>query len=163
MENSDKRLEEFNKFLKKSRKSDISELARNEASELIDLLKKIKVDNNAYSEKTITSKQLKFIQNLNNSEIRIAETNNFLKSHGNKLIEMLTMSESSELIDLLRNISDPLNIHSNISTKQLKFIEKLEENEDKIKIVDNYLKKLNKKDIMELTSKEASILIDRIK
>ena len=86
MENSDKRLEEFNKFLKKSRKSDISELDRNEASELIDLLKKIKVDNNAYSEKTITSKQLKFIQNLNNSEIRIDETNNFLKSHGKKLI-----------------------------------------------------------------------------
>ncbi len=160
METSDKRSEEFQKFLKTIKKSDISELDRNEASELIDSLKKIKVDNDTHAEKTITSKQLKFIQNLNNSETRIRETNNFLKSHGNKSIEMLTIHESSELIDILKGISSPLNVNSGISKKQLDYIKKLEDSDNNIKKLNDYLKKINKKNINELTSKEASSLID---
>ena len=158
----------MDKFLDSTGKGSLEELSVQEASKLIDELIKITPVN---ADGTIhvplaTGKQISFLTNLQNSEERIMMTRDYLASKEKTSINLLSMTEASELIDSLRTIATPKGEEAGLSPvtpKQVKFILNLQNTEDKKKIAALYLKKLGKQSVDELTRKEASSLIDMLR
>lgn len=165
-EASQEREEKLQEFLKSKQKADPSELDVPEASELIDSLKKIKVVGEAISENYATGKQINFLANLQDSDERRESTAAFLSEHEKESINHLTMSEASELIEKLMQLRAgdfSERAVSQATSKQVKFIQNLQKTEEQIGKAHDYLKKIKKGSLEELTRKEASELIELLK
>ncbi|MHB1708743.1 MAG: hypothetical protein ACYCT2_04625 [Thermoplasmataceae archaeon] len=165
-EASPEREEAFQKLIKEKGKPSVDDLTMQEASDLIDALKKIKVENDRSGSSYLTGKQLSYLQNLVRDPARSAESDRYLKEHGKEALNFLAMDEASELIDAMRNIKTETpenNSEKPASKKQIQFIKNLQTTDKHLEITRNYLEKLRKVSIDELTSKEASGLIDKLK
>lgn len=166
-ESSSEREEALNKFLREYKKGDVEELSIKETSQLIDELKKIKVQGDTTETDTFaTGKQITFLTRLQDSDERIKATEDFLLEKGKGSVNLLSLSEASELIDTLTKLkgTDSGGSEGNAATKkQISFIRNLQKNDKGLVKTTRYLKELKKGSIEELTSREASSLIDRLK
>ncbi len=160
---NEERSKKLKQFLKDKNKEKIEDLSIKEASELIEEMRKI--GNGNLPESFATGKQISFIENLQKNEEAERITENFLKNKNKETVNFLTMQEASELIDELKKImgKNEISKERNITEKQLNYIKNLLSNDEKKKIAYKFLTGLNKNSIEELTSKEASLLIDKLK
>ncbi len=152
------------KFLNEKKVMDIDELSIDDASRLIEELKKIKTkeDNSSYA----TGKQIALLNKLQDTEERIALTEKFLDEKHKEAVNVLTIHEASELIDKLMKLPAGAKEESagNLATgKQLKFIKSLQNSEKRLETARTFLIELKKSNIEELTRIEASQLIDSLK
>ncbi|MGP6207209.1 hypothetical protein ACNF42_04145 [Cuniculiplasma sp. SKW3] len=158
--------EEVQHYLIEKGLGSIDELSVSDASTLIEKLKSMSSPIGARKSSNATKKQIIFIKNLQSSSERLEVTEKFLKEHGKGSLDEISMEEASLLIDLLKNTTGG-NRQSDepkpASPKQLDFIEKLQSTEREKKIVSDYLARLKKGNIDDLSSKEASALIERLK
>jgi hypothetical protein len=153
-------------FLDNKSKDDVQELTIPEASELIDSLKKIKNPESANKEVLATGRQITFITNMQDTEERKMLIHSYLSDHKKETINNLSMSEASMLIDKLmqlKGVRSSSNADNLASKKQIQFIKNLQDTDTKLKFAANYLKDLEKMSIEELTKKEASLLIEKLK
>ena len=165
-EASQEREEKLQEFLKSKGKADPGELDVPEASELIDSLKNVKVAGEAVSENYATGKQINCLSNLQDSDERREATAAFLSGHGKESINHLSMSEASELIEKLMQLrggDSSERAVSQATSKQIKFIQNLQKSDEQIGKANDYLKKVKKGSLDELTRKEASELIELLK
>ena len=164
-EESQEREEIFRKFLRDSGKTTVDELSIQETSNLIDEMKKVKVETDRNnSDLLATGKQIDFLTRLQDTEERQIAARDFLKKHGYDAINYLKMNEASELIDILMKM--PRGESTNPDTaskKQLQFIKNLQSTDKQLDITRKFLSDLKKTGIEELTRKEASSLIDKLK
>lgn len=153
-------------FLKERGKGDIQELSIPETSDLIDSLKKIKVEGENMSGGFATGKQISFLTNLQDTEERRSAAKNYLDNLGKDSVNELSINEASELIDTLMKMPRGERLDSSEmgpTSKQIKFIQSLQKNSDGTGVVSSYLKKLKKGSLEELSRKEASELIEKLK
>lgn len=163
---SAEREEVVSKFLKEKGKGDIHELDVPETSSLIDELKKIKVEGEAASSGFATGKQISFLTNLQDTEERRATAQEHLKILRKKSINELSINEASELIDILMKMPRGERLDASElgpTTKQIRFIQSLQKSPNGTGTVSSFLKKLKKESLDELTRKEASELIEKLK
>lgn len=163
---SGEREEAVTVFLNEREKGDIHELSVPETSELIDILKKIKVEGEVISSGNATGKQISFLTNLQDTEERRAKVQDYLDDMGKDSINALSINEASELIDTLMKMPRGERLDSSEmgpTTKQIRFIQSLAKNSNGTGTVSAYLKKLKKESLEELTRKEASELIEKLK
>ena len=134
-----------------------------EASTLIDEMKKVKLSGSDMGspgeEPFATGKQITFLTKLQDTDERKDAARKYS-------INALSMQEASKLIDILSGMKgvyrgDPTD--SPATRKQLQFIKNLQGTDKRIDTRSGYLKELKKTDLSELTRKEASTLIDRLK
>ncbi len=147
-------------------KDEVKDLSMQEASELIDSLKKIKGPESDKKEVLATGKQISFITNLQDTEERKNLVSSYLAEKKKANINSLTMAEASSLIDRLMQLKGGPRTSSadNLATKkQIQFIKSLQDTDSKLKFALSYLKDLKKMSIEELTKKEASALIEKLK
>ena len=103
LQDTEERRAKARDFLKEHRKTSVNELSINEASELIDnLMTMPKGDRLDASELAPTTKQLKFIQNLQKTPNGSGISSSYLKKLRKAQLEELTRKEASELIELLK-------------------------------------------------------------
>ena len=103
LQDTEERRAKAREFLKEHRKTSVNELSINEASELIDnLMTMPKGDRLDASELAPTTKQLKFIQNLQKTPNGSGISSSYLKKLRKAQLEELTRKEASELIELLK-------------------------------------------------------------
>ncbi len=165
-EASGEREETVSKFLKERDKNDIQELSIPETSDLIDALKKIKVEGETLSAGFATGKQISFLTNLQDTEERRTAARDYLKNLGKDSVNELSINEASELIDTLMKMPRGERLDASEmgpTAKQIKFIQSLQKNPNGSGIVSAHLKKLKKESLEELTRKEASDLIEKLK
>lgn len=163
---SQEREEAVQEFLKARDKADIQELSVPETSDLIDSLKRIKVEGEEVSAGLATGKQISFLNNLQDTEERKKSTSEFLKPLGKASVNELTINEASELIDTLMKMPRGERLDASEmapTSKQIKFIQSLQKSPDGTGVASSYLKKLGKGTLEELTRKEASELIEKLK
>lgn len=163
---SDEREEAVQQFLRSRDKGDIIELSVPETSDLIDTLKRIKVEGEAVSAGFATGKQISFMTNLQDTEEKRAKAQSYLKEHGKASVNELNISEASELIDLLMQMPRGERLSANEmppTAKQVRFIENLSKSPKGSDIAKSYLSKSRKGNFEELTRKEASELIEKLK
>jgi hypothetical protein len=162
---SPEREESLLHYLADHDKETVNDLSLQEASEAIDAMKKIKVEgDNSLS--YLTGKQLSFLQSLTLDSARKGKAETFMKDRGKGGLNFLSLSEASELIELLKNTkpSDPsVSGGKMVSEKQVKFLNSLQDSDEKRDIGKKYLSGLKKKSLNELTSREASALIDLLR
>ena len=165
-EESPDKVEAVQHFLVEKGFGSIDELSVGDASVLIEKLKSTGSPANSRRVSNATKKQIAFIKNLQSSGERLEFTEKFLKEHGKGTLDEISMEEASILIDGLKNIRSGENTSSvskPASPKQIDFIEKLQSTEREKKIVSEYLGKLKKDSIDDLSSSEASTLIEKLK
>ncbi len=156
-------------FLRSVGKGSIDELTVQETSQLIDRLKNAPAAEGEKSQVTgplATGKQISFLTSLQSTEERMNAAREFLKRVGKPNINLLTMQEASELIEKLKSIEMRKGQDTSgapVTPKQVKYIGSLMAGEDKKKVAELFLKKINKKDVGELNRREASQLIDLLK
>ncbi len=163
---SDARENKFQEVIKSLGKGDVSELDMNEASKVIDALKKIVVEGEAGSPSGPTRKQLSFLQNLQDTEERISATAKFLKKNSKDSLRSLSVQEASELIDSLAKLKSGQRIDTSgnpATEKQLMFIRRLQNSEDMMKVYKSLMKKFGKDSLADITKGEASELIEKMK
>ncbi len=163
---SGEREEKYQSFLSAREKTDVSELSVPETSELIDALKSVKVEGEQSGAGMATGKQINFLSSLQDTEERIEAVSKYLKDHGKDSVNVLTVPEASELIDMLMQSPrgerlDPTQLKA--TSKQVKFIKSLQKSDDSVKSAQKYLRDHNKKSEEELNRKEASELIELLK
>lgn len=113
-----------------------------------------------------TGKQINFLSSLQDTEEKIEIVNQYLKDRGKDSINMLSIPEASELIDRLMQSPkgerlDPSQLKA--TAKQVKFIKSLQKNDNSISAASKYLKDHGKTSEDELSRKEASELIEKLK
>ncbi len=156
-------------FLRNIGKKSIDELTVQETSQLIDRLKNsqpVEGEKGHDSGPLATGKQISFLTSLQSTEDRINAARDFLKKVGKPNINLLTMQEASDLIEKLKSIEIKKgqdNSGAPVTSKQIRYIGTLMAGEDKKKVAELYLKKINKKEVGELNRREASQLIDLLK
>lgn len=163
---SEEREEAVSVFLKERDKRDIEELSVPETSDLIDALKKIKVEGEVMSGGYATGKQISFLTNLQDTEERRTKAKEYLDNLGKVSVNELSINEASELIDTLMKMPRGERLDASEmgpTSKQIKFIQSLARNNNGTEIVSSHLKKLKKESLEELTRKEASELIEKLK
>lgn len=169
IEESPERESKKQEFLSKLGKESIEELSVQEASKLIESLKSMEVKGNSEkgnSDPMATGKQISFLTSLQSSESRISAAREYLSKVGKPSINLLSMQEASELIERLKSIEVPRGTDTSqapVTQKQVRYIMSLASSDEKKKIAELFLKKINKKEFEELTRKEASQLIDLLK
>lgn len=162
-ESSPERENEVHAFLKSIEADSIDDLQQQDASRLIDRLLNIKIEGSD-NDRGPTGKQISFLESLMRDEPRRKEAERQMKSLGVKNLNGLTLDQASELIEVLKS----LKVESSrgdrlVSEKQKKFIASLIERSNGKAITGDFLSKLGKKSIDEITSAEASRLIDVLK
>lgn len=164
---SEEREEKVQEYLSTKGKGDINDLSVPETSELIDLLKSIKVEGEQGGGGGLaTGKQINFLSSLQDTEERQATVEEYLSSHGKDSINMLSIPEASELIDKLMQSPKGERLDGsrlNATPKQVKFIKSLQKTDKAIATASQYLKDHGKGSEEELSRKEASELIERLK
>lgn len=163
---SQEREEAVQEFLRSRDKGDILELSVPETSDLIDTLKRIKVEGEAISAGYATGKQISFMTNLQDTEERREKANAFLKEHKKVSVNELSIAEASELIDTLMQMPRGERLSGSEmppTAKQVKFIENLSKSPKGSEVSKSYLSKVRKGNFEELTRKEASELIEKLK
>ena len=152
------------KFLKDQEVTDISELTVRDASIIIEMLKKSEDSNKGNRNvMTISGKQLQLIDKLQDSEQRKSETARYLRENHVESLNELSLNQASGLIDSLLKLPRGKPSESPVSAKQIKFIQSLLKPGGNENISKSFLREIRKKSIEELTSKEASELIDMLK
>ncbi len=162
---SQEREEILQKYLKEKAKASLEVLSFQEASGLINELKKIKVETSgSTSDLYATGKQIGFPENLQDTDERRNAVRNYLKERGYEAVNHLKMNEASELIDSLMKLpKGALTNTDTASKKQLQFIKNLQNTDRELDITRKFLSDLKKTSIEELTRKEASSLIEKLK
>ncbi|AKA47924.1 hypothetical protein IX51_01155 [uncultured archaeon] len=165
-EASEEREEKLQSYLSSKGKSDISELSVPETSELIDAMKSIKVEGEQSGGGIATGKQINFLSSLQDTEERIEMVSQYLKDHGKDSVNVLSIPEASDLIDRLMQTPkgerlDPTQLKA--TPKQVKFIKSLQKNEDSVAAASKYMKDHGKLSEDDLSRKEASELIEKLK
>lgn len=164
---SREREEKLRSYLSSKGKGDISELSVPETSELIDLLKNIKVEGEQGGGGGLaTGKQINFLSSLQDTAERQETVSRFLKEHAKDSINVLSIPEASELIDKLVQSPKGERLDAtklNATPKQVKFIKSLQKTEKSIATASKYLKDHGKGSEEELNRKEASELIEMLK
>ncbi len=151
-------------FLKDHGITDISELALREASALIEILKKSD-EGSGEGKRTplVTEKQLQFLKKLQDSAPRRDETLDFIRAARVSSLDELSVAQASSLIDALMKLPRGKASDAPISGKQIKFIQSLIKRSENAAVLKNFLAGARKKSLDELSSGEASDLIDRLK
>ncbi len=151
-------------FLKDQEVTDVSELTVRDASIIIEKLKKLEESNKgSRNDMSISGKQLQLIDKLQDSEPRKAETARYLRENHVASVGELSLNQASALIDALLKLPRGKPSESPVSRKQIRFIQSLLKTGDNESISKSFLRDVRKKIIEELTSKEASELIDMLK
>ena len=152
------------KYLKETEKKTVEDLTLQEASRLITRIK----DNKIQTPSTKTSptvKQTTLIRSLQDGDERIRITEDYLRKTGITGISELSVSQASQLIDRLLRAKAGTKEERSMSPatmKQIRYIEKLLENEKFRKTVEDLFRRYRKKTADELTRKEAGEIIDRV-
>ncbi len=152
------------KFLKEVEKRTVADLTLQEASRLITRIKENKIQV-VPLKSSPTLKQIALIRSLQDGEERIRITSEYLKKNGNIDISELSVSQASQLIDSLLTAKAGNKDERSMSPatmKQIRYIEKLLENEKFREIIEEYFRKHRKGSPDELTRKEAGEIIDRV-
>ena len=162
-ESSPDRENEVHAFLKSIGSDNLDDLQQKDASRLIDRLLSIKVEG-ADNDRGPTGKQISFLENLMRDEPRRIVAEKHMKNLGVKSLNGLSIDQASELIEILK----ALKVESSrgdrlVSEKQKKFIESLIERTKGQAIADAFLSRSGKRSIEDITSSEASSLIDILK
>ena len=150
-------------FLKENGIANLEDLSQKDASTLIDSLLEIKVEG---EDKTrgLTPKQLSFLESLIRDEPRRKEAERYLKSHGLKTLNGLSLDQGSDLIETLKAITVETPKSSRfVSEKQKRFIESLIEKTGGEKVASDFLRSKGIKSIEDLTGSDASALIDLLR
>ncbi len=151
------------KLLSEKYRTELQDLPRREASDLIDELKRVSSSDPSHSEGNLTKKQQSFIQRLQDMEERVEATKSFLRECGKGGIDELSIKEASSLIDRLLSIRVGKRLSDVPATdKQIGFIEKLTKS-DKGNHLEAFLKEFGKKSISDLTREEASKIINSLR
>ena len=90
----------------------------------------------------------------------------FSPDSSGEFFNLLTMQEASDLIEKLKSIEIKKGQDTSgapVTPKQIKYISSLMASEEKKKIAQVFLQKLNKKSVEEMNRREASQLIDLLK
>lgn len=165
-EASSEREETLQEFLRSREKSGVEELTVPETSDLIDALKKIKVEGEVTGGGFATGKQISFLTNLQDTEERRDAARDYLKNLGKESVNELAINEASELIDTLMHMPRGERLDASEmspTSKQIKFIQSLQKTPNGSGTASAFLKKLGKGTLEELTRKEASELIEKLK
>ncbi len=165
-ENSPKRMEEVQHFLVEKGAGSLDELSVPDASALIEKLKSQSEPSGIKKSPNATKKQISFVKNLQTGQERLEFTEKFLKEHGLGSLDELSMADASSLIESLKNIRSEEGgdyKEKPATPKQLDFIDKLQATDREKKVVQDFLAKMKKKSLDDLTSREASNLIERLK
>ncbi len=112
-----------------------------------------------------TKKQMDFIKKLREaSGEREEKLQSFLSSKGKSDISELSVPETSELIDALKSVKvEGDQSGAGLATgKQINFLSSLQDTEERIEMVSQYLKDHGKDSVNVLSIPEASELIDRL-
>lgn len=152
------------RFLNEKKVMDVDELTIDDASKLIEELKKVKTDEDNKS--FATGKQISLLNKLQDTDERIRTTEQFLDEKQKETVNILSVHEASELIDKLMKLpsgSKPDTAGSLVTNKQLNFIKSLQNSEKRLEVTRTFLIELKKSTIDELTRSEASALIDSLK
>ncbi len=152
-------------YLRENDAAGVENLSVRLASTLIEQLKKIKVEGEK-SSSFITGKQLSFLQSLIRDPNRNTDCENYLSTIGKSALNLLTMEEASSLIERLKSVKredGELTGDRPVTEKQLKYIRNLQGSGEGQETSRKYIESLKKKSLEELTSKEASGLIDRLR
>ena len=162
---SDKNTETISKFLEKNFKHSISDLTMQEASRLIESLKKLQINSEDSNPPPVTVKQIALLKRLQDGSERIQKLKQMLVKLKKDSINELTVPEASTVIDALISAkagSTEERGRSPATEKQVKFLEKLYANENNRTVIDGYLARQRKKSLDELTRSEAGELLDRL-
>lgn len=163
---SQEREEAVQQFLKSREKGDIIELSVPETSDLIDTLKRIKVEGEAVSAGYATGKQISFMTNLQDTEEKRSKAQSYLKERGKVSVNELSINEASELIDLLMQMPKGERLGANEmppTSKQIRFLESLMKTPKGAETAKTFMSKARKGNLEELNRKEASELIEKLK
>ncbi|MGC8515879.1 MAG: hypothetical protein ACP5OC_07090 [Thermoplasmata archaeon] len=153
------------KFLEKNFKHSVSDLTMQEASRLIETLKKLQVNSEISNPPLVSPKQIALLKRLQDGNERIQKLQQILGKLGKDGINELTVPEASTVIDALISTkagSTEERGRSSATEKQVKFLEKLYANEKNRIVIDGYLARQRKKSLDELTRSEAGKLLDRL-
>ncbi|MCW6169411.1 MAG: hypothetical protein LVQ96_07900 [Thermoplasmatales archaeon] len=151
-------------FLNEKKVMDVDELTIDDASKLIEELKKVKTDEDNKS--FATGKQISLLNKLQDTDERIRITGQFLDEKQKETVNILSVHEASELIDKLMKLPSGTKqdtAGSLATDKQLKFVKSLQNSEKRLEVTRTFLIELKKSTIEELTRSEASALIDSLK
>lgn len=155
--------EQVQRFLRERNLSTIKELNSKDASTLIDLL----LSQNTKGGKkqlSLTPKQLSFIENLMRDNGRRQRAEQMMKKMKLKSLNDLSIDDASDFIEELKAVkADSDRGSRTASSKQVKFIESLASNENLKAVLRNFLSSVNKKELSELNSSEASRIIETLK
>ena len=162
---SNRNTETVSKFLEKNFKHSVSDLTMQEASRLIESLKKLQVNSEISNPPPATAKQIALLKRLQDGNERIQKLQQILGKLRKDSINELTVPEASTVIDELISTkagSTEERGRSPATEKQVKFLEKLYASENNQKVIDGYLARQRKKSLDELTRSEAGELLDRL-
>lgn len=163
---SEKRQKALNEYIAEKNYGNVESVSLSEASSVIDMLKGISDVASGRLELSPTSKQLSYIRSLTESRERNVAASRFLKEKGKGSIDLLSLEEASNLIDTLRGIPSSTKEvlgGRKATDKQIRYIEALSSEKAGKEVVRKYLSKTGKKELDELDSREASILIDQLR
>ncbi len=153
------------KFLEKNFKHSVSDLTMQEASRLIESIKKLQVNSEDSNPPPVTAKQIALLKRLQDGNERIQKLKQMLVKLKKDNINELTVPEASTIIDALISTkagSMEERGRSPATEKQVKFLEKLYATENNQTVIDGYLARQRKKSLDELTRSEAGELLDRL-
>jgi hypothetical protein len=153
------------KFLEKNFKHSVADLTMQEASKLIESMKKLQVNSEISNPPPVTAKQIALLKRLQDGNERIQKLRQMLGKLRKDSISELTVPEASAVIDALISTkagSTEERGRSPATEKQVKFLEKLYARENNNAVIDRYLAKQRKKSLDELTRSEAAELLDRL-
>jgi|GEM_PF-2174031 uncharacterized membrane-anchored protein YjiN (DUF445 family) len=162
---SNRNAESVAKFLEKNFKHSVSDLTMQEASRLIESLKKLQVNSEISSNPPVTAKQIALLKRLQDGSERIQKLMQMLGKLKKDSINELTVPEASTVIDALISTKAGTNEErgrSPATEKQVRFLEKLYATDNNRTVIDGFLTRQRKKNLEELTRSEAGELLDRL-
>lgn len=148
------------RFLKSNGMKRVGDLTMKEASGLIDELSRISGE--VRIEHFLSSHQLDFLDQLQDTNARRGYTGDYLASRGKKSIHSLSGSEASELISVLQTMKPPSEgekLDAPITIKQLERINELQDTEERREFTDRFIVQTLGKELNEMTRQEADELI----
>ncbi|MCL4451446.1 MAG: hypothetical protein M1327_02320 [Candidatus Thermoplasmatota archaeon] len=162
---NDRNTEIIEKFLEKNFKHSVSDLTMQEASRLIESLKKLQDNPEHSNPPPVTAKQIALLKRLQDGNERIEKLKQMLLKLKKDNINELTVPEASSVIDALISTKAGSNEErgkSPATEKQVKFLEKLYASENNRTVIEGYLARRRKKSLDELTRSEAGELLDSL-
>lgn len=147
-------------YLMRNGKRGLDDLTMNEATNLIGELSKLSGE--LRIEHFLSSHQLDFLDQLQDTQARRNYTRDFIATRGKNSIQSLSSSEASELISVLQTMKPPSEgekLDAPMTIKQMERINELQNTEERRAFTERFLSQTISKDLQEMTRQEADELI----